>query len=184
IAPRGCSAGTTAAAVRRSNLAVSDAALFEILLVVVLRFPEGWGRGNLGHHWSGVTATALQVFLGLARRRLLLPIVHEDGGPILRADVRSLAVQRRRIVVLPKDLEQRFITDLGWVVFHLHRLGVAGTVRAYLVIGRIGRRPTGVAHPRADDAGRVANHVLDTPETACRECRLAICAYSDARDIG
>src|SRR5579885_2416543 len=78
-----------------------EPALLEVLLVVVLGLPERLGVLDLRHdrlRQPGLDAVAR----GFGGRALLL-VVHEDRGAVLLADVGSLAVQLRRVVLRPED---------------------------------------------------------------------------------
>ena len=125
-----------------------------------------------------------------ARRRLLLGRVEEDGRAVLRADVGPLAVQLRRVVAVPEDVEQRVVRDHRRVVVHLDDLGVAGRrrVQTSLYVGiveacrRCSRRPSsstpGILRnssstPQKQPAPNVAFAMADlldpSPNTAVRE---------------
>src|SRR5438876_4203743 len=58
----------------------------------------------------------------------------KNHGAILRPNVRALAIQRRRIVVQPKNIEKFVVADLRWVEFDLDNFGVAGFTRANVFI--------------------------------------------------
>src|SRR5258708_35114813 len=82
-----------------SNVAAGLAALFEVALVVFLGAPEGLGRLNLGDDALRLEAAfvgeLLDLGLGLG---FLLGRVEEDGRPVLRAPVGTLAVHGGRVV--------------------------------------------------------------------------------------
>src|SRR5437867_10759285 len=109
-----------------SDPAVCQPALFQVALVVLLRAIER-GRGrDLGDDRPLEAPGLLEARLRGARRRLLLPGVEEDRRAVLLADVGALAVQLRRVVVLPEHVEELLVGDACRVVLHLHALGVAG----------------------------------------------------------
>ena len=68
----------------------------------------------------------------------LLGIHRKDRGSVLRADIRSLTVELRRIVNhREKHLQDSPVRDYTWVEGDLHGLGVAGLSCAHaLVLGR------------------------------------------------
>src|SRR5690606_18605688 len=110
--------------------AASGAALAQVLLVVLLRLPEGGGGDDLGDDGRAEAAGALVPLLGGPGGRLLLGRMEEDGRTILRAHVRPLAVRRGRIVAAPEHAQQLLVADALRIVGHLHRLGVPGGVGA------------------------------------------------------
>ena len=71
--------------------------------------------------------------------------MEEDRRTVLASVIRALAVQLRGIVVLPEDIEQLFIIDLGRIVFNLDCLGVSGAVAANVFVGRVRKLSAGVA---------------------------------------
>src|SRR5579864_2295779 len=87
-----------------SDVTVVDSALLEILLVIFLGGPELGGGHDLGH--DGPRETALRGIAGGARLALLRRRVIENDQAVLRAHVRPLAVQRRRVVIVPEDFKQ------------------------------------------------------------------------------
>src|SRR5208282_6564963 len=115
------------------------AALFQILLVVVLRGKERHGGNDLGDDRLGVAVRLLDRFFRGLRRGLLGRRVEEDGGAILRAPVRALAVELRGIVVLPENFEQVGVANLGGIEINFYGLGVAGAIGAnFFVRGAVG----------------------------------------------
>src|SRR5881398_1349112 len=77
--------------------AAREAALLEVLLVVVLGLPERRRVLDRRRHRTG------EPLLDACARRLcggaLLRVVNEDDRPVLGADVRPLAVDLRRVVL-------------------------------------------------------------------------------------
>src|SRR5579863_7707070 len=153
---------------RAADAAIAVRILGEVLLVVVLGVVERRRAGDLGGDWlepargeGGVVALA-RALGGLAlpwRRR-------EDRGPILGADVVPLPHALRRIVVLPKDLEQRLVAELRRVEHDEHDLGVPGAARTDFLIGRVLREAAGVADGRRVDAGRLPELPFRPPKAA------------------
>ena len=101
---------------------------------------------------------------------LLLRIGREDRGSVLRADIRSLPVQLRRIVRHGEEyLQELAIADSLRIVGDLDRFGVAGGAGAD---GRVAGG--GLAAPRISGDGvhharGVLKHALNAPEAAARE---------------
>src|SRR5450759_1161188 len=104
---------------------MGEAALFQVLLVILLGAPEPRGRRDLGDDRALVPSALLLFLLRGPCGRLLLGCLEEDGGPVLLAHVRPLAVQGRRVVVLPEDVQEPLVLYLRRVVLDLHGLGMA-----------------------------------------------------------
>src|SRR5580693_4633873 len=96
-------AGATPAS---SGVAARGAALLQIALVVFFGPPEGRGGRDLGHDRAAKAAAGLQLVARGNRRRLLLRGVEEDRRAVLRPLVRTLLVQRGRVVVGPEHFQQ------------------------------------------------------------------------------
>src|SRR5271157_1620649 len=88
------------------DVALGEAALFEILLVIFLCSPKGRSGNDLRYDRSLKRSGALQTFLGCSGGCLLLRSVIENHRPVLSSLVGTLAVQGRRIMVLPKDAQE------------------------------------------------------------------------------
>ena len=96
-----------------------------------------------GHHPAVVVGVgALDRGPGLRFLRLVLG---EDRRAILGADVIALAVELGRVVDREEDVEQVAIADLVGIEGDADRLGMAGVAAAYLLVGRIGGLPAGIA---------------------------------------
>jgi hypothetical protein len=95
----------------------------QVLLVVVLGIPPLAGgqdfRDNLA--LPPFLVDELGYLLG---RLLLLGVVVEDAGAVLRASVRALAVQRRGVVHAVEEFQEFLVCDLRWVVSYLESFGV------------------------------------------------------------
>ena len=128
-----------ACARRRSTLdmAGGEAALLQVLLVVILGLVEAAGGRDLGDDRAAEAAFVLQRLLRCLGGGLLLRRLEEDRAAVLLADVGALAIQRRRVVVLPEDGEQRVVADDGRVVLDLDDFGVAGVPIADVLVGGI-----------------------------------------------
>src|SRR2546423_11014039 len=109
-----------------------------------------------------------RLLLGLrAERRLLLfGIVEEDHRAVLVADVPALTVELGRVVLAPEDVEQLLVGDLLRVVGDLDDLGMAGRVRADVLVGRVLERAALVTGFGLRDAVELAERRLDAPEAA------------------
>src|SRR5437667_10377781 len=154
------------------DVALGEALLFEVLLMIFLRSPELLRRDNLGDNGLWKSSRSLQAFLRSARGGILLRIVCENHRPVLRSHVRSLAVERRGVVALPENLEQLLVSDLGRVELDFHDFRVPGTVRAYILIGRAFELPAHITDRCRSDARGLTKRRLYSPKTSRRKCRL------------
>src|SRR5258705_3199604 len=152
--------------------AIARRVLGQILLVIVLGEVERRRVDDLGR--DRIEAALLERLLvhclrGLGRLTLR-GAEHVDAGAILRADVIALTHALRGIVVLPEGLEQSLIGDLAWIVDHQHDLVMAGAPAADLLISRIGRVTSRIAHRGDVDAlAQLPELALGAPEAAHAE---------------
>src|SRR5579872_961394 len=94
---------------------------------------------------------------------------------ILLAVVGPLPIELRRIVVLPKDVQEIAIRDLIRVKCNLYNFRVPSLIRADVLIRGILQVSTHVTHGRRGDAGNFTERRLDSPETPCSKSRLFRC---------
>ncbi len=94
---------------------------------------------------------------------LLLGGVEEDGGAILRAPVRSLAVWRGGVVEVEKGVKDLVVADLFWIEVQLDYLGVASLIGADVFVGGLVELASLVADGRGRDAG-IAAKAASTPQ--------------------
>src|SRR5258708_19205408 len=94
----------------------------------------------------------------------------ENARPILRAEVWALAIQLRRVVIFPKDVQKLIVRHLGRIVVHFHRLGVSGAVRTHVFVGRVPQFPTGITHTSSRYARNLAERGFNSPKTPSRKC--------------
>lgn len=132
--------------------------------MVIFSRPKARRREDLRHDWARVFA--LLAIARCNRGALLLLTVREDSRAVLIADVGSLTIELRRIVKLPKKLQESFITDALRVESYLDGFGVAGRVTANLTIGRILDVAADVTRNDIENAGYLAKGVFDAPEAA------------------
>src|SRR4029077_17517588 len=107
---------------------------------------RGWR--DLGDDGPVEKSRSGQRLFGCARPLFLLGRDREYRRAVLLADIRPLAVHRRGIVVLPKNLEKIAVGDFRRVVRDLERFGMAGTAAADVLISGILRLTA-----RVTDAG-------------------------------
>src|SRR5690242_9110421 len=147
--------------------AAREPALLEVALVVVLGAVERRCRRDLGD--DRAVEAGLHAVAHLGRDAGLLGVVEEDRRAVLRADVRSLAVELRGIVQREELLDELLVGDLGRIEVDLHDLGVPRAPRAHLLVGRLRQRAAEVADRGPAHSGRVAELDLDAPEAAGAE---------------
>ena len=62
----------------------------------------------------------------------------------MRADIGSLPIQRRRIVIGPENIEQLFVTNDRRIELDLDNFGMSGLIGANIFVGRIFRVAAGI----------------------------------------
>src|SRR4051812_31317461 len=92
----------------------------EVVLVVLLRRIELFERRDFGHDRRRKGFRRIQLLLVLLRDSALLIVVIKNRRPILRAAVVALAIERRRIMRLPKDFQKIFERNNGGIIRHLN----------------------------------------------------------------
>ena len=97
------------------DVAGGQTLFLQILLVVVLGFVERHGGNDLGGDGLGKAMRLFESFFGGAGGGFLLRCGEENGGTVLGAEVRALAVDLGGIVILPEDFEQLLIGELGGI---------------------------------------------------------------------
>ena len=140
--------------------------------MIGLRRKEPLQRADLGHDRLLVDFGGVELGdIGL-RDLLLLVVGGEDRRAVLRAAVRPLPVQLRRVVHdREEDLQDLAVADLRRVVFDLDRFRVArGAGRDHVVVG--GRlAAAGITGDGIDHACGVLEHALHAPEAAAGQHR-------------
>jgi hypothetical protein len=101
--------------------------------------------------------------------RLLLGRVEEDGRAVLRALVRTLAVEGGGVVEGEEGIEKLLEADPRRIEVHLDHLGVAGLVGADVLVAGPLQRAALIADGRRRHAGDGRKGRLDSPETSCSE---------------
>ena len=69
----------------------------------------------------------------------------ENRGAVLGSEIGALAIELRRIVILPKHIQQDVVRDFRRIVIYFHGFGVAGSIAANIFVGGILEFPAGVA---------------------------------------
>jgi hypothetical protein len=96
----------------------------------------------------------------------LVVIGIKNYRPVLSADVGALAVERRRVMNLPKDFQQLLVRYPRWIVLDLHDFGVSGLASANRSIVGLWDGTAGVSDGNIDDTRDIAKRRFDTPEAA------------------
>src|SRR6266849_5203105 len=90
---------------------------------------------------------------------------------ILRAEVRPLPVQLRRVVSLPESIEQLFVTHFCRIERYLDHFRVSGSIGANIFVGRIRGFPAAVANRSVDHSRNSLERRLHAPEASCSKRR-------------
>src|SRR6476646_4742014 len=109
--------------------------LVKVALVIVLGRPEPRSLDDLRD--DRLVEVLLSLFGRFARRGFLLGVVEVDSRSVLVPVIRTLAIEGRRVVHVPEGVQQLVVRDLGRVIGHLYRLGVARAATANLLIRRV-----------------------------------------------
>jgi hypothetical protein len=123
--------GKTAQKVTRAL--ISARVVVQVQLVVLLCVPPLSRRQNLGHH-AALPPLLVDLLGDVARLLLLLGVMVEDGGAVLRACVWTLAVRGGGVVHLVEEFEEGAVRDFLRVVDDLESFGVWGTLLAHIHI--------------------------------------------------
>src|SRR3954466_3572585 len=128
------------------DAAGSLAALFQILLVIVLGKVVLGSGNDLRHDWLPKAPALIQSFFRSDGRGPLFGRVKEDDRAILLSDVWPLTIERCGVVVLPEDIQQRVVRDPLRIELHLHRFGVPCGSGADVAIRRVLQLSAGIAN--------------------------------------
>jgi hypothetical protein len=149
------------------------AALFQIALMIFLRAPKFSCWFDLRN--DGPIEVTAHAALRFFRRRFLLGRMIKNHGTVLRPNVRALAIQRRRIVVRPENVEKFVIPDLRWVEFDLNNFRVAGFIRANVFISWVLFGSAGVADRGRSYTFQFPESFFYAPKTPRAERRFLSC---------
>src|SRR5450759_3334470 len=155
------------------DVTARQSALLQITLVVILGGIKRGSLGDLGDDRTAESTARLETRLRLLGRALMLGRVVENGGAVLGAHVGILAVECRRVVILPEHVEKLVVAHFGRIVFHLHHLGVSRSSGAHISVCRVSQCAAEVADQYVPDPRIVSERDLDSPETArSKSCQL------------
>src|SRR5262249_16028064 len=169
-----------------SDRAVRLTALFQIALVIFFRSPEFRRRLDLRDNRPIELPARREFRLGCFGRSLLFRRMIKNHRAILPADVGTLAIQRRRIVVRPKNVEQLLVTDLRRIELDLDNFSLSGFVPANIFVTRIVLVAASVTDCRRCYALQSSKIFFHAPKTSRAECRFLSCHSkpSNARAYG
>ena len=138
---------------------------------IAMRDMEICGTGNLlGKEQHGtMNAIGFELSHLLLSRCFLLRRKIVDRGTVLRADIRSLAVQRSGVMDREEDVEEVAERDDPRVEIDAHHLGMSGRARTHLLVRRSRDVTAGVAGFHALHAAQVRERGLQAPEAAAAE---------------
>src|SRR5918993_726560 len=137
----------------------------QVVLVLRLGLPEGSRWLHLGDDRARPQARRVDVGDRLLGNPPLLVGGVVDGRPVAPPDVIALAVPGRRVVNLEEELQQVAVARRRRIEDDLDALGMV----AMVAVGGVGDVTARVPDSGRDDAGEVADQLLDTPEAASGE---------------
>src|SRR5918998_5119051 len=140
-----------------------------VLLVVVLGDVEPLERRNLGDYGVVPEALGLQLRDELLGDAALVLVVVEDGGAVLRPDVRALPIQRRGVVDGEEDLQDLPERDHLRIERDLHDLRVSRGPGNDLAVSRVRDRAARVPGLDALYAPQLVVDGLEAPEAPATE---------------
>src|SRR3979409_284611 len=95
----------------------------------------------------------------------------ENRRAVLRAKIRPLAVDLRRVVSLPESVETLFVTHFCRIKRPLPHSRMPRFVRANIFVGRIRRLPAAVPYCRINHSWYALKRRLYAPEASRSESR-------------
>ena len=141
-----------------------------VALVVAFGGPELLERHHLSHDFTIIFLRSIDLGDGGFEGFFLFRRAVENDRAVLRAGVRSLAVQLRGVVRGgEEDVGQLLIADYFGVVVNLHRFGVAGGFFSHLLVGGISLGAAGIAAHHLLHAFYLFKRFFLRPETAAGE---------------
>src|ERR1051325_1029558 len=153
------------------NMTLGEAALFQILLMVLFRAPEFAGRDDLRH--DRLRKPSLSRLARRTRFHQLLRLVVKDRRTVLRAHVRTLPVERGGIVIIPEYLQQVMVAENLRIIRDFNHFRVTSSIGADVLIGRIFGASTHVADLSGFHPGQTSKGSFHAPKTACAKTSLA-----------
>src|SRR6266566_9728330 len=103
--------------------------------------------------------------------------MEENRRAVLCAEIRSLAVHLCRVMSLPENVEQLFVTHFCGIKCHLHHFRMPGFVCANIFVSRIRRLPAAVPYGGINHSRHALKRGLHAPETSRSESRYLCHSY-------
>src|SRR5260370_25334191 len=94
----------------------------------------------------------------------------KNHGSILRPDIRTLSIQRCRIVIRPENIEQLIIADLRGIEFELENLCMPSFIRANVLVAWVLFGPARIADRGRRHALQFPKSFFHAPKTTGPEC--------------
>jgi hypothetical protein len=120
----------------RLSIAAFQTAFFEILLVIVFRSPELRRWHDLRRDAPAIPSRFSTLFFRPLRNQPLFLVVIKNDRAVLCTDIRPLTVDFRRVVIIPKYIQQRFVRDFIRIEFNFDDFGMAGRIAANIFVRR------------------------------------------------
>src|SRR6266852_1309900 len=95
----------------------------------------------------------------------------DNRRAVLRTEVRTLAIHLRRVMHLPKHIQQLFVIHFCRVKSHLYHFRVPSFVRAYVFVSRIRHLPAAVARGGINYTGHALKRRFHAPEASRSKSR-------------
>src|SRR5258706_9447671 len=95
--------------------------------------------------------------------------MEENRRPVLRSVIRTLTIQRGRIVILPENVQQVVIADQRRIEGHFDHFGVTGLIGAHILISGFAHRAAHIADLRGFHPGQPTERGFHAPKTSRSE---------------
>jgi hypothetical protein len=109
--------------------------------VIIFRLIEGSGRLHVCGNRAAESPGCFESCLGCARGLLLFGRMEKDYAPVLRPDIRTLAIHLRGIVRLPEHVQKLIVADFVRIILDLDDFGMTGPISTDILICWIGSVP-------------------------------------------
>jgi len=144
--------------------------------MIFFRSPEFRRRFDLSHDRTIEPSALFNFRLRFVSSQFLRRRMIKNYRAILGSSIRALTIQRGRVVIRPKHVEQLIVTDLRRIEFDFDHFSVAGSVRADILVGWVFFCSPGVTNRSRQNAFQISKRFFDTPKAAGPKCRF-VCAH-------
>src|SRR2546430_668758 len=158
----------------RSKVAGRHAALLQVLLVILFGTIERACRRDLRRDGPLEFAAGIERCARLLCRGFLLRRMKENRRAILCAEVWTLPVHLCRVVSLPENVEQLFVTHFCGIERNLHPFRMPRFIPANVFVGWIRHISAAVAYGSVNHSRDALKRRLNTPK-APRPKRRNLC---------